>query len=145
MRFPAAPGDLRAVTRRYLPDIALVLWAAVWAALAVAVFHEVRGLRDVSNTLVQTGHAVDRTGRALEALGDVPIFGERIRGYATEVRQAGRSAERSGRSSKDHIESLAVLLAVVIGLVPTVPVFALYIPLRRAWRRGLLKREAGVP
>jgi hypothetical protein len=126
-------------------DAAVVAWTAVWVALAVAVFYEVRGLRDVSNTLVQTGQAVDQTGTALEALAEVPFVGGKIRTYAREVRQAGQSAQRSGRSSKGHIESLAVLLAVAIGLVPTVPVFALYIPLRRAWRRGLLKPEVGVP
>jgi hypothetical protein len=128
-----------------LVDLALVVWASVWAALALAVFHEVRGLRDVSNTLVETGQAVDRTGRALETLGGVPIVGKDIRGYATEVRQAGKSAQRSGRSSKDHVENLSFLLAIAIWLVAMVPVVSLYVPLRRAWRRGLLATGNGPP
>ena len=126
-------------------DVALLAWVAVWAALAVVVHIEVRGLRDISDTLVQTGQAVDRTGRALQALEDVPFLGERIRGYARDVREAGSSAQRSGRSSEDHIESLSILLALAVGLVPTVPVLALYIPLRRAWRRSLLRGPPGGP
>jgi hypothetical protein len=129
----------------HLGDLALVLWVALWTLFAVAVYHEVRGLRDVSNTLVQTGRAIDRTGRALETLGDVPFVGGNVKGYAKEVRQAGRSAERSGRSSKGHVQSLAVLLALAVGLVPTVPILALYLPLRGAWRRGALQPGASAP
>lgn len=123
-----------------LADLTLVVWATVWAVLAIAIFHEVRGLRDVSNTLVETGQAVDRTGRALQTLGDVPVVGREIRGYADEVRQAGQSAQRSGRSSKGHVENLSFLLAIAVWLVAMVPVVSLYVPLRRAWRRRPLER-----
>jgi hypothetical protein len=118
-----------------LADLAVVLWTALWFGLAGLVYTEVHGLRDVSDTLVQTGQAVDSTGKALEAVGDVPFVGGKVRGYAEEVRRAGRSAVRSGRSSRGHIDSLSILLAVVTGLVPTVPVIAAYISLRRVFRR----------
>jgi hypothetical protein len=120
-------------------DVAVVVWTALWIGMAVLVYHEVRGLRDVSDTLVTTGVAVDRTGRALQTVGDIPFVGGRVRGYADEVRRAGQSAIRSGRSSRDHIDALSVLLAVMVGLVPTVPVLALYFPLRRAAREGRLE------
>jgi hypothetical protein len=118
-----------------LADVAVVIWTALWIGLAVAVYYEVHGLRDVSDTLVQTGRAVDSTGQALEAVAGVPFVGDKVRGYAQEVRRAGRSAVKSGRSSRDHIDSLSVLLAVVTGLVPTAPVIAAYISLRRFFRR----------
>jgi hypothetical protein len=120
-------------------DLALLAWTAVWVGLGVAVFFEVRGLRDVSNTLVETGRAVDSTGAALQALGDVPFVGGKVRGYAAEVRRAGRSAEKSGRTSKGHVETLSILLALAVGLIPTVPLAALYVPLRR----GLFPRRVG--
>jgi hypothetical protein len=119
-------------------DVAVVVWTALWIGLAVLVYHEVRGLRDVSDTLVSTGVAVDSTGRALQTVGEVPFVGDRVRGYADEVRRAGQSAIRSGRSSRDHIDALSVLLAVMVAVVPTVPVLALYFPLRRAAREGRL-------
>jgi len=125
------------VTRR-AGDAAVVLWTALWIGLAVLVYHEVRGLRDVSDTLVSTGMAVDSTGRALQTVGDIPFVGGRVRGYADQVRRAGHSAVRSGRSSRDHIDTLSVLLAVMVALVPTAPVLALYFPLRRAARDGRL-------
>jgi hypothetical protein len=137
------------LTRRILPIMgspgsSVVLWAALWIGLAVVVYQEVHGLRDVSDTLVQTGRAVDSTGKALEALGDVPFVGGRVRGYAGEVRRAGRSAVKSGRSSRGHIDSLSVLLALVVGVVPTVPVLAAYLSLRRVFRRGARRAEASV-
>jgi hypothetical protein len=119
-------------------DVAVVAWTALWIGLAVLVYHEVRGLRDVSDTLVSTGIAVDSTGRALQTVGDIPFVGDRVRGYADEVRRAGQSAVRSGRSSRDHIDTLSVVLAVMVALVPTAPVLALYFPLRRAAREGRL-------
>jgi hypothetical protein len=128
-----------------LADVAVAAWVVVWVVLAIAVFQEVRGLRDVSRTLVQTGQAIDRTGAALQTLQDVPFVGGDIRTYAREVRQAGRSAQRSGRSSKGNIENLSVLLAIAIGVVPSVPVVALYLPLRRVWRRRPAAPEVGVP
>jgi hypothetical protein len=126
-----------------LADLAVLLWAAFWIVFAVAIYHEVRGLRDVSDTLVETGRAVDRTGRALQTLGDVPFIGDRVRVYADEVRQAGRSAVKSGRSSRDHIDALSILLALAVGLVPTVPVLALYAPLRPTLRKGRPRVEEG--
>jgi hypothetical protein len=116
----------------------VVVWTALWIGLAVLVYHEVRGLRDVSDTLVSTGIAVDSTGRALQTVGDIRFVGDRVRGYAGEVRRAGQSAVRSGRSSRDHIDALSVVLAIMVALVPTAPVLALYVPLRRAAREGRL-------
>jgi hypothetical protein len=118
---------------RWLADFAVVVWAALWAGLAVAVYYEVHGLRDVSDTLVQTGRAVDSTGKALQAVAGVPFVGGKVSGYADEVRRAGRSAVKSGRSSRKHIDKLSILLAVVTGVVPTVPVIAAYVALRRAF------------
>lgn len=128
-----------------IADVVVVIWAALWIGMGVAVYHEVRGLHDISETLVQTGRAVDRTGKALQALDGVPFVGDRVRGYALEIRTAGTSAVKSGRSSRGHIDSLSVLLGLAVGLVPTVPVLALYVPLRRAWRRGRLAVGVGAP
>jgi hypothetical protein len=128
-----------------LADVAVVVWTALWAALAVAVYHEVHGLRDVSDTLVQTGRAVESTGKALQAVGEVPFVGGKVKGYAEQVRRAGRSAVKSGRSSRGHIDSLSILLAVMTGLVPTVPVIAAYVSLRRVFRRRGFPGEVSAP
>jgi hypothetical protein len=52
---------------------------------------------------------------------------------ADEVEAAGRSAQESGRDSRDSTENLSVLLALCIGLIPTLPLLGLYLPLRWTW------------
>lgn len=111
--------------------IGLLLWTALWIALAFVTAHEVLALRDLSDTVVKTGRAVDTAGRALQAIGGVPFVGGRVSTLADQVRVAGDSAIASGRSSRDSATNLAVLLGVAVGLIPTVPMVALYLALRR--------------
>jgi hypothetical protein len=131
-----------------LLDLAVLLWAVGWVVLALFVAREVRDLRQLSDTVVVAGAAVEDTGDAVDSLATVPLVGERVGKVADEVRAAGRSAQASGRESRASIDDLSVLLALAIGLVPTLPLLALYAPLRIAWsrdsramRRALAARE----
>ena len=65
-------------------------------------------------------------------LDDVPFIGGRVGEVAKEVREAGASARESGRESRDSTDDLSVLLALSIGLIPTL-LLGLYAPLRIAW------------
>jgi hypothetical protein len=130
-------------------DVAVVLWVAGWIVLAVLVGREVRNLRELSDTVVLAGVAVEDTGDLLATLDDVPFIGGRVGDVAKEVREAGASARESGRESRDSTDDLSVLLALSIGLIPTLPLLGLYAPLRIAWtrdaravRRALVERPA---
>jgi hypothetical protein len=116
-------------------DLAAVVWVLGWVVLALFVAREVQDLRQLSDTVVVAGTAVEDTGDAVASLGTVPFVGERAGEVADEVRAAGRSAQVSGRESRSSIDDLSVLLALAIGLVPTLPLLALYAPLRIAWSR----------
>lgn len=116
-------------------DAALVVWAIVWIGIAAYTALEVNGLEDLSGTVVKTGVAVDTTGRALENLAQIPIVGVQISTLADQVRAAGQSAVVSGRSSHQSIANLSILLGVAIGLIPTVPALAIWLPFRLRWRR----------
>jgi hypothetical protein len=116
-------------------DLAVILWLTSWVVLALLVAREVRDLRQLSDTVVVAGVAVEDTGDAVDSLATVPFVGERVGSVADEVRAAGRSAQTSGRESRSSIDDLSVLLALAIGLVPTLPLLALYAPLRVAWSR----------
>ena len=118
-----------------LLDVAVILWLALWIALAVLVAQEVRDLRQLSDTVVVAGAAVEDTGDAVDSLGTIPFVGDRLGKVADEVRVAGQSAQESGRESRSSIDDLSVLLGLAIGLVPTLPLLALYAPLRIAWSR----------
>ncbi|HYY34143.1 MAG TPA: hypothetical protein VE693_11280 [Gaiellaceae bacterium] len=116
-------------------DVAAVLWIAGWVVLAVFVAREVRQLRDLSDTVVTAGVAVEDTGDLLGSLQDVPLVGGRVAELAGQVRAAGESAQASGRDSGQTTEDLSVLLALAIGLIPTFPLLGLYAPLRITWTR----------
>ncbi|MGH2916021.1 MAG: hypothetical protein ACRDMX_13635 [Solirubrobacteraceae bacterium] len=116
-------------------DTALALWVALWIGLGVWIGVEVAGLTRLSNTVVVAGNAVQQAGAALQAVGQLPLIGSEVRPLAGRVATAGRSAQRSGRASKGDIGTLSVLLAIAVALMPTTPLVALYLPLRRGWAR----------
>jgi hypothetical protein len=126
-----APGS-RLV--RFL-DVAVIVWIAGWLVLALLVAREVRDLRELSDTVVVAGVAIEDTGDVVDSLGSVPLVGGQVGQVADRVREAGRTAQVSGRESRSSIDDLSVLLALAIGLVPTLPLLALYAPLRIAWSR----------
>jgi hypothetical protein len=116
-------------------DVAVVLWVVGWIVLALLVGREVRNLRELSDTVVLAGVAVEDTGELLATLDNVPFIGGQVGDVARQVSQAGASARESGRESRDSTEDLSVLLALSIGLIPTLPLLGLYAPLRVAWTR----------
>ena len=134
-----------------LLDVVAVLWVVLWVALALLVGREVRNLRDLSDTVVTAGVAVEETGGLVRNLGSIPFVGGQVSTVADQVEEAGRSAQASGRDSRDSTENLSVLLALSIALIPTLPLLGLYLPLRWAWTndaravRRALKRGADRP
>jgi hypothetical protein len=117
---------------RTLPwvDAALALWVAAWIALGVAIGVNVGDLTALSRTVVTEGRAVETVGRALRPLGAAPFVGGEVSRAAEQVQRTGASAVASGRSSASSIEALSVLLAIAVALLPSVPVFGFYLPLR---------------
>jgi len=131
---PSVPAFLSARAMRWL-NAAVVIWAAFWIGIAAYTAYEVAALRTLSHTVVKAGAATESTGHALAALSSVPFVGGRISGLAAQAIAAGASARVSGASTAATIDQLAVLLGIAIALIPTVPLLALYVPLRVSWRR----------
>jgi hypothetical protein len=131
---PSAPAFLSARAMRRL-NVALAIWAAFWIGIATYTAYEVAALRTLSHTVVKAGAATESTGNALAAIGHLPFVGGRIASLAAQAVAAGASARTSGASTATTIDQLAVLLGIAIGLIPTVPLLALYLPLRLSWRR----------
>src|SRR4051794_21653119 len=130
MAFPVAGARLVRVL-----DVAAVLWVILWIALALLVGREVRNLRDLSDTVVQAGVAVEQTGGLVRGVGNIPFLGDRVSKVADQVEAAGRSAQVSGRDSRDSKENPSGLGALAVGLIPTLPLLGLYLPLRLTWSR----------
>jgi hypothetical protein len=116
-------------------NVAIAIWAALWVGIAAYTAHEVAALRSLSRTVVKAGAATESTGHALAAVGHLPFVGGRIASLAAQAVAAGASARASGASTATTVDQLAVLLGIAIALIPTVPLLALYVPLRISWRR----------
>src|SRR6266508_4939939 len=58
-------------------DVAVAVWVVAWIVLALLVGREVRDLRELSDTVVVAGIAVEETGDLVESLGSVPFVGDR--------------------------------------------------------------------
>jgi hypothetical protein len=128
------PAFLSARAMRRL-DIGLAIWAAFWIGIAAWTAYEVASLRSLSDTVVKAGTATESTGHALAAVGHLPFVGGQISQLAAQAVAAGASARASGAATATTIDQLAVLLGIAIALIPTVPLLALYVPLRVSWRR----------
>jgi hypothetical protein len=131
---PSVPAFLSARAMRRL-DVAIAVWAAFWIGIAAWTAHEIGALQALSHTVVKAGTATESTGHALAAVGQLPFVGGRIAHLAAQAVAAGASARASGASTATTIDRLAVLLGVAIAVIPTVPLLALYLPLRVGWRR----------
>ena len=128
-------------------DVALILWTAAWIWVGVTVALEIRGLARLSDTVGAVGRAVERTGAAIGSLDGLPLVGARTEESARAIREAGNSAVRSARESRDSVDTTSVLLGISLATIPSVPVLLLYLPqrlslarerreLRRALARG---------
>lgn len=140
---PTVPAFLSARAMRVL-NVAIAIWAAFWIAVAAYTAYEVAALRTLSHTIVKAGAATVSTGHALSALSQIPFVGGKLGSLAAQTIAAGVSARASGGSVATTIDQLAVLLGIAIGLIPTIPLLALYVPLRLSWRRDRKSIRAAV-
>jgi hypothetical protein len=148
-------------------DLVVAAWAIVWIALGIVVVREVRQLNELNETVVTAGQALDQTGdglrgtsqglrevhRALQVVESLPFVGREIEenlqgaadtldGIAREVEETARSAQVSGRASKESTEDLSVILGLAVGLVPTLTLLAAYAPSRSVRLRRALGLSA---
>lgn len=116
-------------------DCVLGLWVIVWIGLGVAIGVKLSDLSGLSHTAILTGHAVQALGRSFAVLGGIPLVGGSLGGVASQVQAAGANIAGGGANSLSSIHALSVLLAIAVALLPSVPVFGFYLPVRLGLRR----------
>ena len=134
-----APRARRRAT--LLADAGALAWIVLWIVLGTMVSSQVRQLTTVGDTLTSSGGALIRTGTALRSEADLPFVGPRVAQFAGQVTAAGRQAQASGRTSRESVERLSVLLGVSVAGIAAVPVLFAYVPFRVIRAR---QRSAGV-
>ena len=94
------------VTRRErsLLGVGVAAWVCLWLVLGLLTAAQIRRLSGLSETVVESGEALDAAGRALEALGDLPVVGGGrppgwVTGYAARRATSRLAAGRAGRRS----------------------------------------------
>lgn len=118
----------------FVIDALLVVWVAAWIYVGLAVAQEVKDLGKLSTTVSLAGGALVQTADLVGSLEGVPFVGDDVGGVAERLRETGRSAQRNARESRESVDALSILLGVSIGLIPTIPLVATYVPLRVRWR-----------
>lgn len=116
--------------RRHLVTAGLALWVTIWVVVGVVTGLQIRRLTEVSDSLVESGQALDTAGSALESVGRLPVVGEQAEEFGNEVRGTAERIRRAGASSRDTVQSVSVLLGAALVFIPILPVVGLYAPLR---------------
>jgi len=120
---------LDARTKRYL-DTILAAWCAIWILLGVAVYHEVRGLRSLADSVAVAGNSLDSTADTLDSFSGVPFVGGKAGDVASDARRTARSAHASARAARTSVDDLALLLGFTVPAVAILPLVLAYALLR---------------
>lgn len=119
--------DARA--RRYL-DVVLAAWVALWILAGFGVWHEVRGLRPLADTVAVAGRSLDDTAAALRGFSGIPLVGGSLGRVAADASQTAASARLSARKGRKSVDRLAVILGVAVPAIAILPLALAYALLR---------------
>jgi hypothetical protein len=115
-------------------DAVFALWAAIWIALGVLVWHEVRGLRPLADTVAVAGQSLDDTSAALRAYSTIPLVGSSLRRVAADAAATAASARASARDGRRSVDRLAIILGIAVPLVAIGPAGVAYLVVRQRLR-----------
>lgn len=123
--------------RVYAYDAVLVAWTAVWLVVGLLVYRDVRDLTGLSEPVVDAAAALEETAQGLRQVDEIPFVGEvaNLPAIERDVRVAAASARTSARDAEENVRRLALLLGLSLAFVPTLPPLALWLAVRRDWRR----------
>ena len=153
------PRDIRTL------DAALGVWVVLWLIAAVAVAASIRQLEDGGKAVVSAGDGLvetsaglrraagglHETADALGAIDELPFVpgnpgvaiertADDVERFAVRVRATAEDARATGVDAQESARTLAIVLGLAIALVPTLPIVALYLLLRRLIAQELRRR-----
>lgn len=123
-----------------LLDALVGFWVALWLVIGAWAGYTMWQVAEVGDTVTTSGHAISSTGDALQAVGEVPVVGERPTELGQELGTTGADIADRGQQVKSQLRQLSILLGLAIALSPSTAIAGLYLALRPAHRR-----DAGPP
>lgn len=125
--------------RVYAYDAVLIVWTAIWLAVGAIVYRDVRDLTGLSDPVVDAAAALEETAQGLRQIDGIPFVGDvtNLPAIERDVRAAAASARASARDAEENVRRLAIVLGLSLAFIPTLPPLALWVAVRREWRRRL--------
>jgi hypothetical protein len=132
MRWPGHGTD--AVTMR-LWDGVLLFWVMLWVVVGAWTGYLIFQLTELTDSVVDSGRALRTAGGALEALGSIPLIGERTGELGREVTTTADGIVASGGQARESVRGMSILIGLAVALGPTGPALLFYLPARLAHAR----------
>ena len=134
MRFYAEDPVLRG--RQLGADAGVLLWTVLWVLVARVVHGAVLVLAEPGRAVEDLGRSVSGSmGSAAEAAEDVPVVGDDLAAPFEALAGAGGAVTGAGRSAQDAVDTLALVLALVLVLLPVGWLVARWLPWRLRYAR----------
>jgi hypothetical protein len=116
-------------------DGIVFFWAVFWLVVGGWTGYEIWQLTGLSTSTVESGHALQTAGQALQNLGHVPVIGNTTGRLGDQVTATAGDIVASGHQADRSIRSMSILIGLAVGIGPTVPLLLLYLPIRIGQRR----------
>ena len=134
MRFYAEHPALRG--RQLAADAGVLLWAVLWVLVARIVHGAVLVLAEPGRAVEDLGRSVSGSMEsAASAAEDVPVVGDELAAPFESLAGAGGSVSGAGQSAQDAVDTLALVLAVVLVLLPVGWLLSRWLPWRLRYAR----------
>ncbi len=119
-----------------LRDAAVVTWIVVWVRVSMWIYELVEKLGAPGKSIESAGRSFASTVEdAGGEVGDLPVIGDDLQAPFETIADAGRFMQSAGQAQQDAVHTLALWLAVVIGVLAISYVVYRYLPERIAWVR----------
>ncbi len=132
-------------------DCLVIGWVVLCLLLGIAATKRINHLGTLGDGLISAGDSVSGVGDAIGGLADTPIIGGSIGAVADKIDALGASTAQQGRNGKAAVWKAALAVGILLALLPTLPVLAVWIPLRvgvererAALRAALTANDPGV-
>ncbi len=134
MRLYARDAGLR--TRQLAADLGLLLWIGGWLLAARAAHGAVLLLAEPGVAVEGLGRSVaDSMASASGVAEGVPLVGDELSAPFGALAEAGGSVRGAGQSAQDAVDTLALVLAVALVVLPVGWLVLRWAPWRTGWVR----------
>jgi hypothetical protein len=131
-------------------DGLVTFWVLLWIIVAALIGWAVWQLTGLTDTVTDSGNALDSAGQAIASFGDIPLVGDVPRQLGAQIRGTAEDIRTSGMNAEATVKRVAILLGLVVLLMPTLPLLLAYLPPRvgrarelRALKQSMSRADEG--